>query len=136
MTHHQPTNNIIALDVGDRRIGVAIASRAARLPRPLVTLENGENIFRELVELLDEHTVDTVVVGLPRNLSGEDTPQTIIVRSFAERLGQQISLPVYLVDEAVTSKQAEAELEARKKPYTKADIDALSATLILEDYLQ
>ena len=75
------------------------------------------------------------MVGLPRGLDGQRTAQTEEVEAFARGLGERFGLPVHMQDEAVTSKQAEAELEARGKPYGKGDIDALAATYILQDWL-
>ncbi|MGH7237511.1 MAG: Holliday junction resolvase RuvX [Candidatus Saccharimonadales bacterium] len=130
------SGNIVALDVGDKRVGVAIASVAARLASPLATLNRGAEFMAGLEKLLAANAASAVVVGLPRNLSGQDTAQTRQTRKFIADLSAQINLPVYAQDEAVTSIAAETELRARGKPYVKADIDALAATYILEDYLQ
>lgn len=125
-------SNILSLDVGERRVGVAIASLIAKLPRPLITLDNTDDIWAQISTLAAEHDARTIVVGLPRNLSGDDTAQTQYVRSFAEKL---IDYTVEFQDEALTSRKAEKELNSRGKPYAKGDIDALAATYILEDYL-
>jgi putative Holliday junction resolvase len=123
------------LDVGGQRIGVAIASLAARLPRPLTTLAAGEAFLVALKGIIESEDVGSLVVGLPRGLNGQETNQTKAVEAFVAELSQQVDLPVHLQDEAVTSKQAEAELEARGKTYQRGDIDALAATYILEDFL-
>lgn len=128
--------NIIALDVGAARVGVAIASTVARLPNPLMTLGNTPQIFDDLAKLCTDQDVGTVVVGLPRNLSGEATSQTAIVEAFVGTLQQKVALPIVWQDEALTSVKAEEELRRRGKPYAKNDIDALAATYILEDYLR
>ncbi len=125
---------IAALDYGEVRVGVALTSSVARLPRPLTTLANDDHLFETLAALAEKETVTLFVVGLPRDLSSNDTAQTTRVRQFATRLARQ-GIPVELQDEALTSQAAEAELRRRHKPYTRADIDALSACLILEDYL-
>lgn len=127
--------SIAALDYGDKRIGVAIASFAARLPRPFTTLQTSDSLFDQLAEIAARESIDTFVVGLPRNLSGEDTAQTTKVRHFAQLLAAK-GYTVALQDEAATSALALTELAARKKPYTKGDIDALAACYILEDYLR
>lgn len=125
-------NNILALDIGESRVGVAIANEVAKLPSPHTTLSNTPAIWEEIQELITEHSVGTVVVGLPRNLSGEDTAQTRYVRDFAAKItGVQVAFQ----DEALTSRKAEQELSRRGKPFAKGDIDALAATYILEDYL-
>lgn len=129
-----PTN-IIALDVGERRIGVAIASTLSRLPRPLTTLIQNADTLKDIRKLLTDEQVSIIVVGLPRNLSGDDTSQTVYVRKFAEQL-EEIGIVIRLQDEAATSVKAEQELKNRGKPFAKADIDSLAATYILEDYLR
>lgn len=126
-----PTN-IIALDVGERRVGVAIASLVARIPSPLTTLEVDKSIYQTISQLAETNNVKTMVVGLPRNLSGDSTQQTEFVKEFAGKLSH---FKVVFQDEALTSVKAEDELRRANKPYKKADVDALAATYILEDYL-
>jgi putative Holliday junction resolvase len=128
--------NILALDVGERRIGVAVAGSEAKLARPLTTLLNTDKFFDELAKIVQQEDIGRLVVGLPRGLEGQTTAQTETVQGFAKELENRLSLPVHLQDEALTSVQAEAELKQRRKPSVKGDIDALAATLILEDYLQ
>lgn len=127
-------SSILGLDVGDRRVGIAMASLVARLPSPFTTLVRDDSFFAKLGDIIKNQDIGQLVVGLPRNLSGEATGQTEATRAFIEEL-RQYDLPIHMQDEAVTSKQAEAELQARGKPYGKADIDALAATYILEDFL-
>ncbi len=129
-------HTVIALDVGERRIGVAVANVHARLASPLTTLLNTENIYQDIHDLLDQHAAKVLVVGLPRGLDGQHTAQTVVVEEFKAALEQTLAIPVYWQDEAMTSRQAESELEARGKPYKKEDIDALSATYILEDFMR
>jgi putative Holliday junction resolvase len=132
-----PTLNIVlALDVGDRRIGVAKANSIARIASPLATLERSDNTPADIVRLLSNEGATALVVGLPRNLNGESTAQTHAVEQFVASLHNVLTVPVYWQDEALTSRKAEAELDARGKPYKKGDIDALSATYILEDFLR
>ncbi len=113
---------------------MAIASYSARLPRPLTTLIQGEGFLDELKKIVEAEDVSDIVIGLPRGMQGQDTEQTIAIATFAKEIKHQIDLPVHFQDEAVTSKLAESELQARGKNYAKADIDALAATYILEDW--
>lgn len=126
---------VLALDVGTVRVGVAVASADAQLPRPLITLANGENFIEQLQQLIDNESVGQLVIGLPRGLSGQDTPQTAYVREFTDNLKAAVNLPISFQDEALSSTRAKQELEGRGKLYQKGDIDALAATYILEDYL-
>lgn len=124
----------MALDVGTKRIGVAVAHVVARLPRPLTTLAASENSIAEIAELVQREGVRELVVGLPRSIDGSSSEQTRYSEGFAERLRAAVSVPVHLVDEALTSVQAEAELRGSK--HTKADVDALAACYILERFLE
>ncbi len=125
-------SNILSLDVGERRVGVAMANTVARFANPLTTLSNTDDILQDIAKLVREHDVDTVVVGLPRNLSGDDTAQTQYARQFADKI---TGVTIVFQDEALTSVKAEDELKSRGKSFEKGDIDALAATYILEDYL-
>ena len=127
--------SILAIDYGEKRIGLALASREARLASPYQTLPNDEHFQEHLRGLIEKEGVERLLVGLPRSLEGNDTPQTTEARQFAATL-EKLGLPVELRDEALTSVKAREELEARRKPYKKGDIDALAATYILEDYLR
>lgn len=131
----QTPNQIIALDVGNKRIGVAVASVQARVARPLTTLLNDETFIDKISTIIDREAVGAIVVGLPRGLEGQSTDQTRITEQFVESLKQVINLPIKLQDEALSSQQAEEQLDARKSPYSKADIDALAASYILEYFL-
>lgn len=128
-------NSIIALDVGGKRIGVAVASLIARLPRPLITLDNNESFLPALKDIIDVEDVGAIVVGFPRGLQGQHTDQTAAIEAFTAILRQEFAMPIRFQDEAVTSKHAEAELDARGKQYERGDIDSLAATYILEDFL-
>jgi putative Holliday junction resolvase len=129
-------STILALDVGTKRIGVAVSDLSTRFPRPLTTIQADTNPVEQLQGLVGREGAVGLVIGLPRGLDGQETAQTQLVRTFAEGLKGQINLPQYWQDEAVTSRQAEEELKSRGKPYQKGDIDALSATYILEDFLR
>ncbi len=129
-------SSVLALDVGARRVGVAVATVQARLPRPLITLIQNETFFDALVSIIEVEGVQAVVVGFPRGMQGQHTAQTDVIESFVEQLKQHVPLPIHLQDEAMTSKHAEAELKARGRTYDRGDIDALAATYILDDFLQ
>lgn len=125
----------LGLDVGDVRIGTALARSDVRIANPLTTLPNRPEIYQDIAALAKEHGVSAVVVGWPRGLEGQITSQTRIVEAFVENLRHVVDLPVHLQDEALTSRKAEAELRRRKQPFAKEEVDALAATYILEDYL-
>jgi len=125
----------IALDVGEKRIGVALGDDGVRIAFPFDTVDvDGKEVERIIKILLDQN-IDMVIIGYPRNQSGEATAQTAFVEAFAERL-KEVAPPIVFQDESLTSVLAEQRLKSYGKPYTKADIDAQAAALILQDYLE
>ena len=128
--------SVLGLDVGARRIGVSVASLAARLPRPLITLEHDDTLFPALENIVEVEGVIALIIGFPRGMQGQHTAQTQAIEDFAGELRQHFALPLHFQDEALTSKHAKAELDARGKPYERGAIDALAATYILEDFLR
>ncbi len=141
---------ILALDYGRARIGLAIACTEAALAQPLGTLEriNRNEDMRRLRELVREHGVKQIVVGLPLRLDGTRGDMAEEAARFGERVRKQFGLPVEMVDERLTSWEAERLLEEqqgrtihaaaskkRKKETAKLGVDALAAALILKEYL-
>jgi putative Holliday junction resolvase len=126
---------VIALDVGDKRIGVARGDTMVRVPVAHTTLEVDNTIMNQLRELIDEVKPQLIVVGLPRNQQGATTTQTAKVKKFTKQL-EQWGIEIVFQDESLTSVLAEKHLAAHGKPYAKADVDAHAAALILGDYLE
>lgn len=122
---------ILGLDVGSRRIGLARINAFAKLSEPLpeIDLERSE-AFETIKQVISQHTASAVVVGLPRGLEGQETEQTAYCRKFAEDLAENINLPVFLIDEAGTTK--EAELRAKN---SSESVDSIAASIILEDFV-
>ncbi len=121
----------LGLDVGHKRIGVARASALAMLAEPLKTIATADGLAK-LEEIIKDRSAGAIVVGLPRNLNGDDTAQTEWVRDWVQKAQQKVQLPFYWQDEALTSAVAEAEVRANKQP---RDIDALAAAILLQDFL-
>ena len=141
---------ILALDYGRSRIGVALADVGSREAAPLATLArvNRNEDMRRLRELAREHAVRLVVVGLPLRLDGTRGEMAEEAARFAQRVHKQLGLPVEMVDERLTSweaerlleeqqgrKMREAEANKRKKSHRKPGVDAMAAALILREYL-
>ena len=80
--------NILALDVGDRRVGVALADSQIKIAVPYGYLERSDKIVRQITELMLDHDISILVIGYPRNQSGEATKQTESVEQFAEELAE------------------------------------------------
>ncbi len=122
----------LGIDYGAKRIGLATANSAK-----LATARTTVGTVAELINFIKQHgPFAAVIIGLPRGLDGQDTPQTLAVRRFCDdTLWSKLHLEPIFQDEAGTSTLAEERLKAAGKPYTKADIDAEAAAIILQDYL-
>jgi putative Holliday junction resolvase len=136
---------ILGLDVGERRIGLAVSDATRTLARPLSALRTtglqGDALMLvsdEVARLAaDEDGVSAIVVGLPRRLDGTPHDMTARVQAFGSRLEARTGLPVRFQDERLTSREAESRLALREKDWRarKAKLDAAAAALILQDYL-
>jgi len=146
---------ILAVDYGRKKMGLALADAEARIAEPHATLErvNRNEDMKRLRELVRDHGVKQIVVGLPLRLDGTPGEMAEEARRFAERLRKQVGVPVELADERLTSWQAEQLLEqefgrrithretarGRKKSggasEGKYSVDAVAAMVILREYL-
>ena len=126
--------NILALDVGDRRVGVALADSQIKIAVPYGSLERSDKIIQQITELMLDHDINILVVGYPRNQSGEATKQTESVEQFAKELAEvEIDADLVFQDESLSSVEAERRLGRVKD---KGEIDAEAASIILQDYLE
>jgi len=130
------SRQIMALDYGDARVGVAMADENIKIAIPYGALENTEQLLTEILKLALDNNIVKIVVGYPRNQSGEPTAQTEKVEQFFSQLEEVFDGEMVFQDESLTSVLAEERLKSYKKPYSKGDIDAHAATIILEDYLE
>lgn len=129
------SSTILALDVGEKRIGVAQGDETMRIAFPYDTIQTGEvDAVAAVAELVIANDAKTLVVGYPRNQSGEPTAQTRYVEEFVAKL-TDLPAEVVFQDESLTSVLAEQRLKQQKAPYSKGDVDAMAACIILEDYL-
>ena len=136
---------IVAFDVGERRIGVAVSDASCTLARPMGTLHVSglgtgavNTAANEVARLATEDDgVSGVVVGLPRRLDGSPNEMTPRVERFARDLAASTQLPVTLQDERLSSHEAESRLGQREKDWRvrKKRLDAAAAAVILQDYL-
>lgn len=129
---------ILGVDYGEKRVGLAIATPNSS-PERMAVIPGGGEAVDGVVKAVLAHEVGTVVVGLPRNLDGDDTTQTRLVRQFATRLEAELGgIPVVLQDEADTSNIARGRLTRQKMSdkEIKQWLDAEAAAVILEDFKQ
>lgn len=144
---------ILAIDYGRARIGLAIADAQVGLPRPLATLEriNRNEDMRRLRQIVREQGIRLVVVGLPLRLDGTRGEMAEEAARLAARVRKQLGVPVEMVDERLTSWEAERLLEERfgriphksakragkgKEPMEVQTVDAMAAAVILQEYLR
>lgn len=130
---------ILGLDIGDARTGVAISDELGIGAHPLCTIQRRSRkaVLAELQELVTTHQVERIVVGLPLQLDGETGTQARKIKQFADKLGQQVNLPIIFWDESFTTVEAAQILRETRKRRKKRKqvIDQVAAVLILEGYL-
>jgi putative Holliday junction resolvase len=135
----QLMHRYMALDVGDKRIGVALSDPLQILASPLQTIArtSDEYALLEIIRLVEKHEVEKLIVGMPYSLDGTIGPQAEKVLLFKERIVAQLNIEVVLQDERLSSVTADQKLkETRKKSARMREkIDAAAAAVILQSYL-
>ncbi len=130
----------MGLDVGDRRIGVAVSDALGLTAQPVLTLvrSNRKQDVKSLLRLIRRHNCSAIVVGNPLYMSGDVSPQAVKAQAFAQILREETGLPVHLWDERLTTTEAHRHLHAAGRPGSehKAVVDQVAAVLILESYLE
>lgn len=131
---------VLALDVGTKNIGVAISDPLEITAQSLPTIRRKgktEQEIESLAAIIKEKSVETIVVGYPRNMNGTEGPSCEMAKEYGELLSSRVEMSIVYWDERLTSKIAEsAMLEAdlsRKK--RRQSVDSLAAILILQNYL-
>lgn len=130
----------LGLDIGSKTLGIATSDNTGLIATSLKTIRHEENydyLIEEVVKLVDELKIGAVVIGLPKNMNNTIGPKGILSQEFKEKLAKRISIPIYLQDERLTTKQATDILikanTSRKS--RKKVVDSLAATIILQSYL-
>ena len=133
---------ILGIDLGERRVGVAVSDPTGSIAQPLPTLRRRARKRMPLAtiqSLAEEYEVQAIVMGLPLAPSGDDTEWTRTVRDAATKLEERSGVPVHLVDERYTSRAAERAVRGlglpKKKRQQKVRVDAAAAVLILQSWL-
>ena len=129
----------LGLDIGDKRIGVAISDPEEILASPLaiITREDDKKAIDDIIKLVDQHNVERIVVGLPYSLDGSIGGQANKVMDFAERLSKHTRASMEMWDERLSTVAVERLLRetGNKKARKKARLDAAAAAFILQGYL-
>lgn len=129
---------LLALDLGEKRVGVAICDESQTLARPLLTITRAskKEDFAKIAALCREHAIEKVIVGLPKTLRGEEGSQAQRVRRYTIELQAALNLPIDFWDERYSSVDAQERLaSSNRKPRVKGDIDSAAAAIILQEYL-
>jgi putative Holliday junction resolvase len=134
---------VLAIDVGRRRVGLAISDRSRTLARPLTTLTVApadaiDRVAHEIAQLAaEEDGVSEIVIGMPVRLDGSPNEQTAHVTAFVAGLQARTSIPIRTADERLTSREAESRLAVSERDWRKRKLrlDAAAAAVILQDYL-
>jgi putative holliday junction resolvase len=131
---------IMGLDVGDRRIGIAVSDPLGLTAQPVLTLvrTHRKQDLKSIQRLIRRHNCSAIVVGNPLYMSGDQSPQAAKAQAFAQMLRDETGLPVHLWDERLTTTEAHRHLHAagRAGSEHKAVVDQVAAVLILESFLQ
>jgi putative Holliday junction resolvase len=139
MADYRSDGRIIGIDYGQRRIGVAVTDELGITAQslPTIIVQNTADAMKHIGILIKEYHPVRLVLGLPRNMSGEVGASGRVVQEFGNQLFEEFHIPVDYFDERLTSKQAERVIrEFNKKPSrNKEHIDSLSAVIILQGYL-
>jgi len=129
----------LGIDHGTRRIGLAYGDEiGVATPLPAIASEDPSRQWKEIAAILKKRRITEVVVGHPLNMDGSSGPKALQVEAFARRLRAEFNLPVHLVDERLTSYEAESTIPPSKRRAVRRSglIDSRAATIILQDYLE
>lgn len=125
---------ILAVDFGEKRIGLATGDTAGGLATPRRTIHRSSDdaAVDEIVQFCREEGVETLLIGVPRSPEGKESAIAPRIRSFAEKLARGASLPLEFHEETLTSDEAERRLRGRR---SRPGVDAEAAAVLLEDWL-
>ena len=130
---------ILSIDYGPKKIGIAISTPDHHLPMPLqiISGESEKKKLQEIITITIEEKICATVVGLPINMDGSNSKQTLLVEKFTEKLKNRTNLPIFMQDERLTSKTADNLLKnfGLKRKNRNAKDDLAAASMILETTL-
>jgi putative holliday junction resolvase len=131
-------SRILAVDYGRKRIGLALSDELQMTARPLATITrtNRENDLRTLREICRENGVTRIVVGQPLHMNGETSPMSDEAARFAARLEKRLGITVELLDERLTSWEAQRTLAHSRAAGQRKAVDDVAAAVLLRDYLE
>ena len=128
----------LGLDIGDKRVGIAVSDETGTLARPLFALTRAskKEDFARILALCGDYQIEGIIAGLPKTLRGEEGPQARRVRRYAEELRVSLNLPIEFWDERFSTVGArDLMVAAGRKLSSKGELDAIAASVILQEYL-
>ncbi len=130
-------SRLLGLDVGNRRIGIAVSDDLGIIATPVGYVERGPTDRTQIQALIDRYQVTGLVAGIPRSMSGEEGMQAKDVRTWSKQLAKDLAIPLQFYDERLTTVMAERALisSGRKRDQRKHEIDATAAAIMLQGYL-
>ena len=132
-------HRVLGIDYGDIRVGLALSDLTQTISKPFKTLKYHDmnDLLNQLNSIIEENNVNKIVTGIPYNMKGKDTKQTIKVREFVSFLEEKLDLKVELIDERLTSSEAQKFMHQMniKTGFNKDKIDKIAASIILQEYL-
>lgn len=138
--HPKSAGRLLALDLGAKRIGVAVSDELRLIARPLAVLQrrSWKNLLRQVTALVASFDAKALVIGLPLHLDGREGAAAAEVRSMAEKFRRSLSIPVYTQDERLTTTAARSALKsiARTERQIEQEVDSQAATIILRDFIE
>ena len=130
---------VLAIDYGEKRLGLAISDPNQIISKPLKTiiLTDSQYIYNELEKIISDYEIQKLIIGLPLGMDGKNTQQTSKVEAFKENLQNKISIPVILFDERLSSVSAKKSLISQgiKTGHNKSKIDQTAAAIFLQHFL-
>ena len=128
----------LAFDFGLRRIGVAVGQTITQSANPLaiLTVEKGEPDWQQITQLISQWHPTVLIVGLPYKMEGGEQALSFAARQFAHKLKAKFNIPVHLVDERLTTREAKRQLQATGAKLKDMAIDSFAAKLILESWMR
>ena len=135
------SGRILALDLGERRIGVALSDPLRMLARPLTVIKRASRAedFETIGQLVAQHEVTLLLCGYPLSLDGSEGPQGRRARRYAEALAEALAVPLALWDESYSTVEAESMMQYSHKQLSPQErrnwVDAVAAAVILQSYL-
>ena len=136
--HQKEGGRLLAIDMGARRVGVAVSDELGMTVRPVTTIErrSWKKLLLSIIEQIEGFEARGLVVGLPLNLDGSEGPAAAEARQIAVKFELSLKIPVYLQDERLTSEEAKSRLQDIQKRERAGDIDSAAAAIILQDFIE